>query len=495
MQLHTLSVREKITYEAFSSLAYSVNKIPALLFPLFSDGKPVGYIGQMPLLLALGAFFMGVKKNIHIRFWGIVACISLALAVGDAIPFLNKIMFLMPLYSSFRGAERHIIEFSLALSLLAAFGVSMGRNAQSARNYLSFLFILLLVVSSISGISAVIRKPLWISNFAIILSFAFTGLSIVLLACVLKPERNRYFRYLIIFVILSEIVMFRSMKWIQTRTVDNYYADLFSQFENGQYRVAFFKKDMVPMLGLRHGISLVEGFDPLVYKDYNSLLQLGGIGAWSNSWTALAENNLILSMLNTKYIVLSTDWEIKAVASPYKLIRKTPDYLVYENTLCMPRAFSISELITLDKFEQIKSALFTLQINPLTQAIVSSEDFKELPAAHFTPGNISVTDYRYNRVVLKTDFTGKGFVVLSDHYYPGWKAFIDGKPATIYKTNGFLRGVTVPPGTHELIFSYQPRMIYLLIVLSLLTLIGIMIAACKRNKKLSAENFPFTKKA
>jgi uncharacterized membrane protein YfhO len=84
---------------------------------------------------------------------------------------------------------------------------------------------------------------------------------------------------------------------------------------------------------------------------------------------------------------------------------------------------------------------------------------------------------------------------LSDHYYPGWKAFIDGKPATIYKTNGFLRGVTVPPGTHELIFSYQPRMIYLLIVLSLLTLIGIMIAACKRNKKLSAENFPFTKKA
>jgi hypothetical protein len=52
--------------------------------------------------------------------------------------------------------------------------------------------------------------------------------------------------------------MFRGMKWIKTATVDNYRADLFSQFEDGKYRVAFFNKDMVSTLALRHGISIVE---------------------------------------------------------------------------------------------------------------------------------------------------------------------------------------------------------------------------------------------
>jgi uncharacterized membrane protein YfhO len=46
--------------------------------------------------------------------------------------------------------------------------------------------------------------------------------------------------------------------------------------------------------------------------------------------------------------------------------------------------------------------------------------------------------------------------VLDDAYYPGWQAWIDGKPATIRKADYLLRAVQVPPGVHRVTFTYAP---------------------------------------
>ena len=158
---------------------------------------------------------------------------------------------------------------------------------------------------------------------------------------VLKTERYGYFKYILLFALVIEILSFRSAKWVKTSEVDHHYSDLFSRFEEGTYRVAFFHKKIVFMLGLRHGIHLAEGYDPLIWREYNALLQLLGIGSWSNAWPQLVENNMILSMLNTKYIVLPPGWEIKAADSRYGLVEKNKDYLLYENKNCLPRAFSL----------------------------------------------------------------------------------------------------------------------------------------------------------
>ena len=49
-----------------------------------------------------------------------------------------------------------------------------------------------------------------------------------------------------------------------------------------------------------------------------------------------------------------------------------------------------------------------------------------------------------------------GFVVLSEIYFPGWRASIDGAAATIYRTDYALRGVRVGAGSHVIRFSYRP---------------------------------------
>jgi uncharacterized membrane protein YfhO len=60
-----------------------------------------------------------------------------------------------------------------------------------------------------------------------------------------------------------------------------------------------------------------------------------------------------------------------------------------------------------------------------------------------------------------------GLVIVSDSYYPGWRAQVDGKSATLWKVNTVIRGVVVPAGTHHIVMNYRPVSVYLGLVLAL----------------------------
>jgi uncharacterized membrane protein YfhO len=67
-----------------------------------------------------------------------------------------------------------------------------------------------------------------------------------------------------------------------------------------------------------------------------------------------------------------------------------------------------------------------------------------------------ITSYTPDKVIVKVNTEQKGFLVLSDAYFPGWKAFVDGKEQKIYLTNYLIRSVFVDQGTHTVEFVYQP---------------------------------------
>jgi uncharacterized membrane protein YfhO len=64
-------------------------------------------------------------------------------------------------------------------------------------------------------------------------------------------------------------------------------------------------------------------------------------------------------------------------------------------------------------------------------------------------------------------------VLLTDTYYPGWKASLDGRPVQIHPTDYAFRGVIVPEGTHELVFEYDPASFKLGALVALLTALGL----------------------
>lgn len=55
---------------------------------------------------------------------------------------------------------------------------------------------------------------------------------------------------------------------------------------------------------------------------------------------------------------------------------------------------------------------------------------------------------------------GPGFLVLSDQYFPGWRAYVNGKETPVYCVDGLLRGVVVPQGKNVVEFRYRPWKVY-----------------------------------
>jgi hypothetical protein len=97
--------------------------------------------------------------------------------------------------------------------------------------------------------------------------------------------------------------------------------------------------------------------------------------------------------------------------------------------------------------------------------------------------------------VLDAHLESPGLVILCDVYYPGWVLTIDGQPATIYRTNGAMRGASVPAGTHRLVYTYAPQSFFVGGLISIagifaLAVFGVVCARRPINQVLAASDQP-----
>ncbi len=96
-----------------------------------------------------------------------------------------------------------------------------------------------------------------------------------------------------------------------------------------------------------------------------------------------------------------------------------------------------------------------------------------------------LSSYDLNYVAISTSSSADGFAVLSDTYYQGWTAAVDGKDTEIYRADYAIRAVFVPKGNHTVIFTYKPVTFTIGAVLSLMGIlltIGISYTIAKKTK-------------
>jgi hypothetical protein len=72
------------------------------------------------------------------------------------------------------------------------------------------------------------------------------------------------------------------------------------------------------------------------------------------------------------------------------------------------------------------------------------------------PGQATVTMDRPGKIRLDTSAPGAQLAVLTESFDPGWRATIDGQPATPIPAYGDLLAVPVPAGDHRVAFDYLP---------------------------------------
>jgi uncharacterized membrane protein YfhO len=127
------------------------------------------------------------------------------------------------------------------------------------------------------------------------------------------------------------------------------------------------------------------------------------------------------------------------------------------------------------------------EFDPL-QMVVLNETMPVQSSARLN-GQASIERYENNEVMVQTTANTDAVLVLADSYYPGWKAFVDGKETKVYKANHFFRAVLAPKGNHQIVFKYEPWSFKLGVIMSSFSMAGISIVSLLlyfRQRKLSA---------
>jgi hypothetical protein len=147
---------------------------------------------------------------------------------------------------------------------------------------------------------------------------------------------------------------------------------------------------------------------------------------------------------------------------------------IYQNRNVFPRSFIVNnaEVIKDEKdiLDRLDNASFDLR-----NSIIIEKD----PPPGFTNkisknnSTVNIIEYNLDSVVLQANMESEGFLIISDTYYPGWQAYIDGKETDIYEADYFLRAVYLEKGDHRVVFKYIPDTFWFGLCLSLATVIVI----------------------
>ena len=185
-------------------------------------------------------------------------------------------------------------------------------------------------------------------------------------------------------------------------------------------------------LGGYHGAKLRRYQDLVDYQlefevqDFVKKAQEGNFD-WANTG--------ILNMLNTKYLIAGME-----------------SNAVFENPEANGPAWVPAQLVDVKSNKEEMDKLAGL--NTKTQATINSSEFGAQKAG---AGTIRLSKQAPNELRYQADMTAGGLGVFSEIHYPaGWTATIDGKEAPILRTNYLLRGLNIPAGSHEIVFTFAP---------------------------------------
>ncbi|MCC7362672.1 MAG: YfhO family protein [Anaerolineales bacterium] len=137
---------------------------------------------------------------------------------------------------------------------------------------------------------------------------------------------------------------------------------------------------------------------------------------------------------------------------PYRLVH-SGDVKVYEHQGVLPRAFVAARAETADD-QTALARLADPAFDAAGTVLLADAGAGEQPPSA-PPRPATFTHYAPERVVVEAE--GPGYLVVTDAYYPGWEATVDGRPTPILRADVMFRAVALTAGTHTVVFSYAPR--------------------------------------
>ena len=185
---------------------------------------------------------------------------------------------------------------------------------------------------------------------------------------------------------------------------------------------------------------------------------------WQDILDTFAYQTAVPDMLGLKYLVMAPgqyEQDKPQFGDKYVPVFRSPDgsQIVLQNQKVLPKAWLVpSAVVVPDRNERV-ALLTNPAFYPEKLAIVETT-----PPLHLVPsgmaagtlGSVATKKYSNEKIELDAQVTGNALLVLSEKYYKGWQARVDGKQTDIYPVNHVLRGVYLQPGTHSIEFVFDP---------------------------------------
>jgi hypothetical protein len=455
-------------------LPFSFSFVTPFLFGRQADGTYWGppfdyllnkYLGVVPWILIVLAFVRWKELNRNLKFFLLAIPISLFITFGRESGY-SQIADYIPLARSFSVPVNVMVFAAFFVSIVTAL---LWRDLFDRTNLRTVLALfafslagLLLVYSNAflfpDSLASVSRQTIQRVAFT---QTAVRALILMVLFFLLLRARAPY----LILAFHVACLLFFCGSWIQTTSLNSYISAekwKILASDPGLYRV--FEDLSVPMVDkpvvgqdLSNGVSdgiyfkifqLQGGTTTLAlqrYHEFKSFINQSSLPLPDKHFHLAGIDSPLLKYANVKYLIAAkpvhdSHWSSSGQTSLYYY--KTDQY--------RPRIqfFSAYSVVTGD--EQMLRAMAQadgLYFDHAPSLVSGSPD---------APGKTDIVSYSPDELQIQSSSATQGYLYLSEIYFPGWHASVDGKKVPVERANYTFRAIPVAAGSHQIRMWYRP---------------------------------------
>lgn len=450
------------------------------------------YIGVLPLIFAFYAVtFKRKSQTLFFYLLGIAAVLfSLDLKFADLLASLR-----IPVLST-SAASRIIVLYSFMFSVLSAFGFDQLVSDIKKKRLTKVFAFLAVCLGVLVLLWTVLFLKLFIPEGKVLIAERNLRLPSLIFAAgfglIIPSMLNKKLVYvcgLLMLVLVSFDMLRFATKWQPFEPKNLVFTSVpaSTAFSNiaGFHRVI---GNFGAESAVFYELPSLEGYDALYIKRYGEFAASITDGELKESYRSVVafpkdspNTPAFINLLGVKYIVHKfadgrAGWTFPFWTYPdgqFSQIYNDNSYEIYQNNNAFPHAFLAGSYKVTEDPQEIINILISKKTN-LREEIVLEND----PGIAQVKGNIgsaSVEKYKSDEIEINVQAEKPGMLFLSDNYYKGWTATVDGIETPIYRADYSFRAVPVEKGKHVVKFMYNPFSFALGVWLAVVGICGIVI--------------------
>ncbi|MGQ9584207.1 MAG: YfhO family protein [Anaerolineae bacterium] len=205
------------------------------------------------------------------------------------------------------------------------------------------------------------------------------------------------------------------------------------------------RETLIPNLSVLDGVAHAGNFDPLLVGRYERFMK-------KVAELPLEGGLRLLGLLNVRYVLEP------GPLGDLEPIYTSPDIRVYRNPCALPMAWVVPRARVVADPEALLEVLAEPSFDPRAEVLLESPTPLQPEgaiAAGLAP-KAPVLHLRPNGVTIDVALAEPGYLCVSQTFYPGWQARVDGQPASLVRGNYLLQVVPLAAGPHQVELTYRP---------------------------------------